>query len=81
MRTLGYAPSQNRFGEKSFVRLLTGRPFPRFHIYVQEVEDTMLLDLHLDQKKPSYEGSRAHSGEHDGPLVENEIARIQNLVG
>ena len=30
------------------------------------------VSLHLDQKKPIYIGSPAHSGEYEGELVENE---------
>ena len=39
-----------------------------------------VFNLHLDQKKPSYEGSRGHSGEYDGPVVEEEVKRIKELL-
>ena len=39
-----------------------------------------IFKLHLDQKKPSYEGSKKHSGEYDGPLVEGEAKRIKNIL-
>jgi len=36
--------------------------------------------LHLDQKKPSYQGQTKHSGEYEGELVEVEKARILQLL-
>lgn len=58
--------------------------FPRFHIYIEERGDEIMYDLHLDQKRPSYEGSHMHSGEYEGTAVERETERIrqqaQNLV-
>ncbi|MCH7552279.1 hypothetical protein IIB49_02720, partial [Patescibacteria group bacterium] len=54
--------------------------YPRFHIYAKEQEDTASLNIHLDQKQPSYEGSSAHSGEYEGSLIEQEVERIQSLV-
>ncbi|MBX4201167.1 hypothetical protein KW786_03530 [Candidatus Parcubacteria bacterium] len=38
------------------------------------------FSLHLDQKKPSYEGSAGHSGDYDGDVVEGEVERIKNLL-
>lgn len=77
MRKAGYThfvdPNTN---EESFV-LRTGPEFyPRFHVYVHESPKTIGIDLHLDQKKPQYKGTRAHNGEYDGPIIEREIARI-----
>ena len=41
----------------------------------------MIFNLHLDQKKPTYEWHIAHSGEYDGELVEKEIERIKKILG
>ena len=41
---------------------------------------SFVFNLHLDQKKPSYEGSTGHSGDYDGPAVEGEAERIKNLL-
>lgn len=77
MRQAGY----NHFidpntGDESFV-LRTGPDYyPRFHVYIHEDAKSVGIDLHLDQKKPQYKGTRAHNGEYDGPVVEREIARI-----
>lgn len=38
------------------------------------------LRLHLDQKKPSYEGSAAHSGEYDSEVVAREMERIKKTL-
>lgn len=80
MRRGGYAPDRySRPDEPSFSRPIYGPPYPRFHIYVEETADAWLLKLHLDQKKPSYEGATAHSGEYDGPVVEAEADRIKEV--
>ncbi len=49
-----------------------------------------MFNLHLDQKKPSYGDRRslgegrlkahAHSGEYNGPIVENEAERIKAIL-
>jgi hypothetical protein len=68
-------------GKTSYVRRLSNSQFyPRFHLYVTETETDYKFDLHLDQKKPSYQGSRAHSGEYDEPIVEQEKNRILNSL-
>ncbi|MFH0892597.1 MAG: hypothetical protein V1867_07550 [Candidatus Falkowbacteria bacterium] len=77
MRHAGYAPHLD-----SFVRRLTRLDYPRFHVYLKEEKDRVIINLHLDQKKPSYAGSgaHAHSGEYDGELVAGEMARLKNLL-
>lgn len=75
MRRCGYQPLQD-----SYVRPLAGSGYPRFHIYFQEKEDQYILNLHLDQKKPSYGKEKAHSGEYQGEAVEKETERIQGLT-
>ena len=81
-RKSGYFPKRSLDQETSFVRQLLGRDYPRFHLYIKESKDKniFLFNLHLDQKKPSYEGSRAHSGEYEGGLVEKEVERIKKII-
>jgi len=67
-------------GQYNFVRKLSGQNYPRFHLYVTQQGWDYKFSLHLDQKKPSYEGSHAHSGEYFGPLVEGEADRIKGLL-
>lgn len=74
-RSLGRAPE----GELNCVRPLGG-DYPRFHIYLREEGDLFTFNLHLDQKKPSYEGSAAHSGEYDGETVRTEALRIKEII-
>ena len=80
MRKVGYAAQQNRYGDESFVRRAGSGEFPRFHIYAEESGDSFVLNIHLDQKKPSYGGTRAHGGEHEGPALEAEVARIKSIL-
>lgn len=54
--------------------------FPRYHVYIEEKDQEVIFDLHLDQKRPSYEGSRMHAGEYDGTAVEREAEKIQKFV-
>ncbi|OGF28177.1 hypothetical protein A2303_01885 [Candidatus Falkowbacteria bacterium RIFOXYB2_FULL_47_14] len=76
MRHAGYAPHLD-----SFVRRLTRLEYPRFHVYLKEEKDRVIINLHLDQKKPSYGGgTHAHSGEYDGELVRGEIGRLKELL-
>lgn len=54
--------------------------YPRFHAYLETRGDGMQINLHLDQKQASYEGSHAHNGEYEGPTVEREMARVVSLI-
>ncbi len=83
LRRAGYAMHQNRKGELSFVKRLEGYEYPRFHVYVnKEVPGTLIeMTIHLDEKKPSYEGHTAHSGQYDGPIVEAEYERLLQAMG
>ena len=81
LRTAGYTYIESRHtGQGSFVRKLGKNFYPRFHIYVEEFDNTIVINLHLDQKQASYEGTSAHSGEYDGDLVEQEIKRLKTFV-
>ena len=83
MRQLGYHPHETereRDGESSFVRRLGSADYPRFHAYVSYgTEQEVIINIHLDQKKPTYKGANAHSGEYDGDLVEREAERIKQM--
>lgn len=79
-RKLGYVIIDTNENEYNLVRKLAGENYPRFHIYVKQQGTDFIFSLHLDQKKPSYEGSHAHSGEYFGPVVEAEADRIKDLL-
>lgn len=81
MRKIGYQPAYfQKPGETSIVRQITRADYPRFHLYIKNSGADFTFNLHLDQKKPSYEGSHAHSGDYDGPVVEGEAERIRSLL-
>lgn len=67
-------------GEYNLVRKIHLDNFPRFHIYVQQQGNNYVFGLHLDQKKPVYEGSHAHNGEYFGPVIDEEADRIKNIL-
>lgn len=75
MRRCGYAPFH-----ESYIKVLSGSGYPRFHIYAEENEKQYILNLHLDQKKPSYGKETAHSGEYDSEVVTDEASRIEELL-
>ncbi|MCL5017205.1 MAG: hypothetical protein M1155_00865 [Patescibacteria group bacterium] len=84
MRVCGYKEIFNphKNNEVSYARSLeASRFYPRFHIYINDIpENGIEVSLHMDMKKPSYEGTTAHSGEYDGELVEREAQRIKNIT-
>jgi hypothetical protein len=76
VRKFGYRPLRyTPAGELNCVRPLGG-DYPRFHIYLKENPKAITLNLHLDQKKPSYEGTHAHGGDYDSETVRAEVDRI-----
>lgn len=65
----------------SYIMRLAREFYPRYHVYITRQDDNGIeLDIHIDQKHASYEGSRAHSGEYDGPLVEEEAKRLMRWL-
>lgn len=80
LRRLGYGELRARSGQISYVKRVAIGWFPRFHAYVEDQNGGVQINLHIDQKEASYEGSHAHSGEYEGKLVEEEMARIKNFV-
>ncbi|KPJ73088.1 hypothetical protein AMJ48_02490 [Parcubacteria bacterium DG_74_1] len=65
-------------GELEFARPAKG--YPRFHLFVKTKDDSLILNLHLDQKKPTYEGVPAHAGEYDSETVQKEAGRIKEIL-
>lgn len=81
IRRCGYAEIHDRLtGKTSYVRRLSWNFYPRFHAYLESNGEHMVIDIHLDQKKPSYYGSSAHSGEYSGEAVEKEVERVKSLL-
>ena len=81
MRKIGYKPAYFQGeNEASIVRQIERNDYPMFHLYIKENNEEFIFKLHLDQKKPSYKGSHAHSGESDGLVVEGEASRIKDIL-
>lgn len=82
LQQCGYALNRDPNNDAiNYVRRLGSYFYPRFHVYVQKVENGVLhLSLHLDMKKPTYIKGRAHSGEYDGDQVEQEMFRIKAMA-
>src|SRR3989344_5662835 len=81
MRQIGYMPAYfQKDGEFSIIRKIARTDYPRFHLYIKQSGQDFSFNLHLDQKKPSYEGQTGHSGDYDGEVVEAEGQRLQQLL-
>lgn len=81
MRSCGYAFDREVGAEASCMRRIAGHDYPRYHAYVKKDGTTLIINLHIDQKKPSYGGAdHAHNGEYDGDLVEREADRIRGFT-
>ena len=80
MRSCGYAFDHETGAEASCMRRLAGHDYPRYHAYVKKENLALIINLHIDQKKPSYGGNHAHNGEYEGDLVEREADRIRGFT-
>jgi len=79
MRRSGYASlrQNENTGEISFIKRAGENNYPRFHVYIKKDGKIITINLHLDQKKPSYSGSHAHNAEYEGSLLNKEVNRIK----
>jgi hypothetical protein len=80
LRSAGYSYRGMNNGDFGFIKRIGLNEYPHYHIYARVENNNVVMNLHLDQKKPSYEGSAAHGGEYDGELVEKEMERIKLLI-
>lgn len=84
MRQCGYFFERQQGEELVFTRILSAAKsgYPRFHAYVKidNVSRETSINLHLDQKKPVYQGVAAHSAEYEGEIVEKEAQRIKQII-
>ena len=79
-RSLGYVIIDTKGNEYNLVRKLGYDNYPRFHAYVAQRGNDYEFSLHLDQKKPIYKGTTAHSGEYASDLVKKEAERIKKFL-
>ena len=81
IRECGYVPiARTEEGEWNSARSLQGKDYPRFHCYIKKEGAGLRVNLHLDQKKPSYGEETAHSGDYDGEVVSAEAMRIRKVL-
>lgn len=80
LRRCGYGKIYDkRSDQTSYTRRLGREHYPRFHCYINS-EDPLILSLHIDQKRVSYEGQTAHSGDYTSDLVKQELIRIAKTI-
>jgi len=81
-RRAGYSFQKKDGDEMAFVRKLIDQPFPRFHLFARVRDNRFYVNLHLDHKAASYEGTNVHSGEYgkDSQLLQEEVERLKSLV-
>ena len=80
-RKLGYVIIDTKDNQEyNLVRKLAGANYPRFHAYVKQSGPEYRFSLHLDQKAPIYQGTHAHNGEYEGPVVQDECDRIKETL-
>jgi len=87
LRRAGYAYLPARAdGPASFARRLSRDFYPRFHLYFETkpgktvAEEIVIFNLHLDQKRPGYQGYNRHNAEYDSPVVMAEGERLKSLL-
>ena len=69
-------------GEDSYSRRAGAGEYPKFHVYFKQQGDELILNLHLDQKRASYGGYTAHSGEYeDSEILEKEAGMLKFFFG
>ena len=85
MRQCGYYFAKEEKGQLAFCRIIDSSKsgYPRFHAYIKfdEIPQQTQINLHLDQKKPIYQKTPAHSAKYEGELIEKEAARIKRIMG
>lgn len=79
-RKANYHPHPASGGDSSYIKSISRGDYPRFHIYPKEEDGFQILSLHLDMKKPSYEGSHAHNAEYESEQVKKEARRLKSLL-
>lgn len=86
LRRAGFAYIYDNLKEHgSYIKRLNRDHYPRIHVYVtpkkdKEGRDLIVIEMHLDQKRASYAGTKMHSAEYDGEVVEAEINNLKNLM-
>ncbi|MEW6407169.1 MAG: hypothetical protein AB1465_00565 [Patescibacteria group bacterium] len=82
LRRCGYIPWRDRFsGEIKFIRRLTLAFYPRFHIiYSFSAVGNLILDLHLDSRRPMHKIGIRTSESGESAVVQKEAERIKKIL-
>ncbi|HBI17383.1 MAG: hypothetical protein UR60_C0007G0007 [Candidatus Moranbacteria bacterium GW2011_GWF2_34_56] len=82
LRRAGYSFQKHVENEMSFIRPLALAGYPRFHMYVHvENTFTLVINIHLDQKKETYGDNTRHHGEYENEgALKKEIERILPIL-
>lgn len=80
IRKIGYHFQGEEKEKEEFIFTRPPKGYPRFHIYLKLKNENLIFNLHLDQKKPIYNGAPAHAGEYEGKVVETEAERIKKIL-
>lgn len=68
-------------GKMSFIKPLARSGYPRFHIYTEFEGESLMINLHLDQKRETYGDATRHHGEYeDDGALQAEANRIQQIL-
>lgn len=81
LRRAEYIFQRKEEAEMSFIRPLSRSGYPRFHMYAHLEGISLIINIHLDQKKETYGQDTRHHGEYEneGALAE-ESSRIQKIL-
>lgn len=81
-RRAGYHFQKHEGKKMAFARSLTGQKFPRYHAFARLNGLKIVINIHIDHKAASYEGTARHSGEYgkDSKLLKAEVERLMNLL-
>ena len=80
--TYRYLGEDEKTKEASLVRPLERGGYPRFHLFliINSKNNEFIFKLHIDQRKPVYNGSPAHSADYEGEVVGQEAKRIKDIL-
>ncbi len=80
LRRLGYGEDRKWNGQISYMKRISDTKFPHYHVYLEDMNGGLQINLHVDQKEATHEGSSAHAGEYEGTLVETEMNYIARAI-
>lgn len=68
-------------GEKAcYHRRIWEARFPRFHAYVTRQENTLIIELHIDQRNPGGRSNHDKAWAYKGGRIEQEMEHIVDTI-